>query len=167
MDFFYYGYNPSFQYQREHDKHPRNGGCFMTEDQKQQILSLRKQGIGYMKIAQELGISQNTVKSYCRRNCLARPEEIRKAQPVKLSTEHFCQQCGISVEQNPKRKLKKFCSDKCRMDWWNTHRDMVSHSRSAAIICPNCHRAFKAYGGRKYCSHSCYIQHRFGGDGNE
>ena len=48
----------------------------MTESQKQQILSFRRQGIGYLKIAQELGISQNTVKSYCRRNNLTKPVEI-------------------------------------------------------------------------------------------
>ena len=47
----------------------------MTESQKQQIISFRRQGIGYLKIAQELGISQNTVKSYCRRNNLTKPIE--------------------------------------------------------------------------------------------
>ena len=139
----------------------------MTEEQKQRILSMRKQGFGYVKIAQELDISRNTVKSYCRRNSITKPEEIVKAEPAKAVTEHFCQQCGIPVEQNPKRKLKKFCSDKCRMDWWNNHRDMVSYSRSSAIVCPNCHKEFKAYGDRKFCSHSCYIQYRFGGDSDE
>lgn len=139
----------------------------MTNEQKQEILSLRKQGLGYMKIAQKLGISQNTVKSYCRRNSLIKPEQIAKAAPVEVATEHFCQQCGIPVKQNDKRKLKKFCSDKCRMIWWNSHRYMIRYGKSAEIICLNCHKAFRAYSGRKYCSHGCYIQHRFGGDCNE
>ena len=139
----------------------------MTDSQKQEILSLRKQGFGYMKIAQELGISQNTVKSYCRRNSLIKPELIAKAEPVEVVTEHFCQQCGILVKQNDKRKLKKFCSDKCRMTWWNSHRDMIRYGRSAEIICPNCHKVFHAYSGRKYCSHGCYIRDRFGGEGDE
>lgn len=40
----------------------------MTDYQKTQIMKLRAEGLGYGKIAQRLGISLNTVKSYCRRN---------------------------------------------------------------------------------------------------
>lgn len=139
----------------------------MTELQKQKIISLRRQGIGYLKIAQELGISQNTVKSYCRRNNLTKTDEITEPKEMSAETEHFCLQCGAGVPQNEKRKLKKFCSDKCRMKWWNSHRDMVKHKNTAEVECPNCHRHFVAVNGRKYCSHSCYIAHRFGGDSHE
>lgn len=33
--------------------------------------------------------------------------------------------------------------------------------------CAGCGREFTAYGNarRKYCSHACYINHRFGGGG--
>ena len=136
----------------------------MTELQKQKIISLRRQGIGYLKIAQELGISQNTVKSYCRRNNLTKADEIIEPKEMFAETEHFCLQCGAAVLQNEKRKLKKFCSDKCRMKCWNSHRDMVKHKNESEIECPNCHKYFTAVMGRKYCSHSCYISHRFGGD---
>ena len=87
----------------------------MTESQKQQIISFRRQGIGYLKISQELGISQNTVKSYCRRNNLTKPVEITEITRRIEETEYFCLQCGVSVPQDSKRKLKKFCSDQCRM----------------------------------------------------
>lgn len=40
----------------------------MTDYQKTQIMKLRAEGLGYGRIAQQLGISLNTVKSYCRRN---------------------------------------------------------------------------------------------------
>ena len=130
----------------------------MTEDQKHQILSLRKQGYGYTKIARELGVSENTVKSYCRRNSLAKVER-------EVSTPHTCLQCGAPVKQNEKRKLKKFCSDKCRMAWWNSHRSEVNHTETC--VCSNCKTEFKAYGARKYCSHSCYIHDRFGGGRND
>ena len=40
----------------------------MTDNQKSQIIKLRAAGNGYGKIAQTLGISLNTVKSFCRRN---------------------------------------------------------------------------------------------------
>ncbi len=42
----------------------------MTDKQKTQIVKLRAAGYGYGKIAQELGISVNTVKSFCRRKCV-------------------------------------------------------------------------------------------------
>ena len=139
----------------------------MTESQKQQIISFRRQGIGYLKISQELGISQNTVKSYCRRNNLTKPVEITETPRRIEETEHFCLQCGVSVPQDSKRKLKKFCSDQCRMKWWNAHRELVRHKKAAETECPNCHKRFVAVSGRKYCSHSCYIAHRFGGDSDE
>lgn len=40
----------------------------MTTAQKQQIEFLRGKGASYVFIAVVLGISENTVKSYCRRN---------------------------------------------------------------------------------------------------
>ena len=43
----------------------------MTNEQKIQIAEMRKLGLGYIKIARNLGISENTVKSFCRRNNLA------------------------------------------------------------------------------------------------
>lgn len=139
----------------------------MTDKQKNEIIALRKEGLGYMRISKKLNMSINTVKSYCQRHHLAKPEQIAKAVPIEVTTEHFCPQCGVKVKQNEKRKLKKFCSDKCRMTWWNSHRDMINYSESAQIVCANCHKTFYAYKGRKYCSHSCYIQDRFGGTSDE
>ena len=37
----------------------------MTEEQKEQIKDLRGKGEGYKKIAQYIGLSENTVKSFC------------------------------------------------------------------------------------------------------
>ena len=135
----------------------------MTDSQKQEIVVLRKEGIGYMKIAHKLGISQNTVKSYCRRNGLTKPEEIAL---VEDATMHFCLQCGVPVPQNPGRKLKRFCSDKCRMTWWNHHQEKINRKANYEFTCACCGKKFIAYGNsnRKYCSHKCYINDRFGGD---
>ena len=43
----------------------------MTDEQKQQIIALRRDGEGYGRIAAQLQISINTVKSFCRRHSLA------------------------------------------------------------------------------------------------
>jgi transposase len=40
----------------------------MTDEQKQQIIALRRDGAGYGRIAVQLQISINTVKSFCRRH---------------------------------------------------------------------------------------------------
>ena len=42
----------------------------MTDEQKQQIITLRRDGAGYGRIAAQLQISINTVKSFCRRHSL-------------------------------------------------------------------------------------------------
>ena len=75
----------------------------------------------------------------------------------------YCQCCGIEVIQNPKRKQKKFCSDKCRNMWWNSHLELVNKKAIYECKCKYCGKAFKVYGNenRKYCSRECYIAGRF------
>lgn len=133
----------------------------MNELQKQQIIELRNQGISYSKIADALGISINTIKSFCRRNNLG--GHIGKEN--KQINKTFCKECGKELNQNLGKKPLKFCSDKCRVKWWNTHPELVNRKAIYSFICTNCGEPFTAYGNskRKYCSHSCYINHRFGG----
>ena len=131
----------------------------MTDEQRVQIVSLREAGNGYKKIAQAMNLSENTVKSFCQR---------RKMGGVAVQTsggESQCLCCGKPVVQNPGRKQKKFCSDRCRMKWWNSHLDQVQKKANYDFICPVCKKAFTVYGNanRKYCSHECYIEDRFGG----
>jgi len=70
------------------------------------IPQLRINGKKPTEIAALLGISVNTVKSHIRRH-------------PQTSVTVYCPNCGAVVPQNPGRKTKKFCSDKCRMTWWN------------------------------------------------
>lgn len=131
----------------------------MTDEQRSQIIHLRESGNGYKKIAQILSMSEGTVKSFCIRNNIQRAE-------IQISDdERRCLFCGKAVRQNPKRKAKKFCSDKCRMDWWNAHLDQVERKANYEFVCPVCKKTFTVYGNanRKYCSHECYIEDRFGG----
>ena len=60
---------------------------------------------------------------------------------------------------------KKFCSDKCRREWWKAHPEKL-HRKDTAIYtmtCARCGKEFTSYGNknRKYCSHDCYIKARF------
>ena len=125
----------------------------MTNVQKQQIITLRKQGYGYKKIGQILDITNNTERSYCSRNDL---------NSGNAKTEN-CKQCGKTIKRASGRKPKKFCSDACRIRWWNEHQDCVNRKAIYEFTCANCGRVFSAYGnkGRKYCSHVCYIADRY------
>ena len=140
----------------------------MTTEQKQRILEMRNAGMGYSRIATSLSLSVNTVKSFCQRN--AKPS--KSAPPVVVMPKDqkpaYCKKCGKSIVQMPGRKTKIFCSDRCRMAWWNSHLDQVNRKAMIEHTCLSCGKVFTVYGSRerKYCSHSCYIQMRFGGGSN-
>lgn len=137
----------------------------MTDTQREQILSLRAEGLGYVRIAKEMGLSENTVKSFCRRSAKAEAAE-KPVMAVQGDTDKcFCKQCGIEVKQTSGRKVKKFCSDQCRMKWWNAHPEQINRQTMHYYKCPCCGREFAVYGNthRKYCSHECYINARFNG----
>ena len=137
----------------------------MNNLQKDRISLLRNSGESYNSIADALGLSVNTVKSYCRRN------KIKSSTPVisprSLINQLFCKQCGNELPQIPNKKPLKFCCNECRVKWWNTHPDKVNKKAIYSFTCAYCKISFTAYGNssRKYCSHECYINDRFkGGD---
>lgn len=63
----------------------------MTDKEQQQIKEYRDQGLSYSEISRMLGISVNSVKTYCKRHAL----EGTKAFDGKGSTEFCCEQCGM------------------------------------------------------------------------
>ena len=91
----------------------------MTDEQRVQIINLREAGNGYKKIGQLLDLSENTVKSFCQRRNLG-GVVVQTTADVSV-----CKCCGKAVPQTAGRKEKKFCSDRCRMKWWNSHLDQV------------------------------------------
>ena len=136
----------------------------MTDAQRQRVFELHSQGLGYSKIAQATGISINTIKSSLQRATQRSTQAIKvvagKPQP---SPSAYCKQCKRLLVYTPGHKKKQFCSDKCRMAWWNSHLDLVNHRTFTEYTCPMCNKVFRVYGSRKrkYCSHECYIAKRF------
>ncbi|WP_226392361.1 sigma factor-like helix-turn-helix DNA-binding protein [Ructibacterium gallinarum] len=126
----------------------------LKEQEKQKVLTLYCQGLGYRRIAVITGISPNTIKSYCQRHL---------AKNAKA-----CKQCGRAVRQMPHRKEKQFCSDRCRMKWWNAHPSAGNRKAYYSLICKYCGREFESYGNnkRKFCSRHCYDLSRKGVTGN-
>lgn len=132
----------------------------MTNEQKEQILAYKRDGFGYKKIGQLMELSENTIKSFCKRN---------KSEEKQIDAQDgICPCCGKLIHVSTGRKQKKFCSDKCRMKWWNEHLDRVDKKANYEFVCACCKKPFTAYGNahRKYCCHECYIEGRFGGGGD-
>ena len=129
----------------------------MTTIEKENISKFRHAGFGYTAIANELNISINTIKSFCKTNNLG-GVKAKKKNPIKEIS--FCLNCGQELVITPGKKKKKFCSDKCRYQWWTKNRDKKS---SFEIRCKTCNKTFNTYknSNRKYCFHECYIADRF------
>ncbi len=141
----------------------------MTDAQKMSIEEMRRNGLGYGRIAQTLGISLNTVKSFCRRNGI-NGNTLSETAVALTGETTYCENCGREIQQIAKRKKKRFCCDKCRNAWWNSHLDQVKRKAVYDFRCLRCGKEFHIYGDRrrKYCSHECYIADRFkGGEGDE
>ena len=121
----------------------------MTAEEVKHIQSLLDQGCGYRKIATLTGISVNTVKAYCSRH--------KNDRPIIDPTQTYCRECGRPITCIPKHRQRQFCSDLCRMTYWNAHRDLVQHKRIYTFQCRFCGQEFESRGdpNRKYCSRSC------------
>ena len=77
------------------------------------------------------------------------------------SSVYFCPQCGKHVKQRTRHK-KRFCSDRCRMKYWNSRPDLIRRMAYYTITCQNCGAEFRCYGNahRKFCSRACYDAYR-------
>lgn len=68
------------------------------------IEQMRLNGLGPTQIARQLGLSVNTVKSHIQRH---------------MKPDVRCPVCGKAIYLTPGRKQKKYCSDRCRSQFWN------------------------------------------------
>jgi endogenous inhibitor of DNA gyrase (YacG/DUF329 family) len=122
----------------------------MQKELKNKILDLKNAGMGYKAIAKELSLTPSAVRNVCTSK-LNDPELYGN-----------CKNCGKRVKQTPGKKKRQFCSDKCRMTWWNSHRDDVKRNTFYTFKCPCCNSDFVAYGNKKriYCSIACFTKYK-------
>lgn len=133
-----------------------------TQEQCVRIQELRAAGAGYRLIAQELDLSRDTVRYYCKAHNLA---GIAVQPESEVSPEGFCCQCGMPLPLQSDNRTRRFCSDSCRWKWWHEHNGEANRPSATRhqVVCANCGKPFLAYSSkaRKYCSHACYIRDRF------
>ncbi len=131
----------------------------MTEKERDAIERMRQSGLSYQQIADNLSIRKEAVRSFCRTHGIA-PSEDTTDRPV-------CPVCGRPLKQpEEKGRRRRFCSDGCRTEWWKSHPSEKGYdiARMHVYRCVKCGKLFRGYesADRKYCSHECYISHRFG-----
>ena len=134
----------------------------MTKAQKETLQKMRLAGKSYADICRVLGAKESTVRTYCSRNGLT--DKDLKQLPPRPAECKTCPNCGKVLEQIPKQKPRRFCSDACRRIWWSKNRELYVHTAYYTVHCVHCGKEFITYGNkkRKYCCHPCYIQDRFG-----
>ena len=135
----------------------------MTEQQAKQIREMREQGIGYRSIALTVGLSRDIVRNFCKsRGLSGYGSALTKNIQEQVMLGKACLYCGKEMKQLDTGRPKKFCSDKCRREWWKGHPERINRKESAMYpaVCVRCGKEFLSYGNRKrkYCSHDCYIK---------
>ena len=136
----------------------------MTGEQKQRIQDMRQRGSSYADIASAVGLTKNSVKTFCWRNNLTACDASNDTGNE--DNKDTCKHCGKKLRQKSKQKPKTFCDDACRLAWWRKHRDKLDKKAVYKLTCAHCGKVFDSYGNkeRKFCSHDCYINHRYYSD---
>ena len=96
------------------------------------IHEMLQQGKNTTEISLVLDIPSSTIRAHIRRH-----PELYSGKP--------CRNCGKVMAQPVGRKVKHFCSDKCRMAWWNSHREQVQKKAYYTLICTHCGKEFTAH----------------------
>ena len=117
----------------------------MTEKEKRTILDMRAAGKQYKEISAELGIEVSALKVFVHRQ---KHIDVRQ-----------CDQCKKVLPMDA-RKTQRFCSEKCRNDWWYGHQAELHGERLTTYVCAVCGKRFTSYKQAKYCSRACFYASR-------
>ncbi|MCI7068342.1 MAG: hypothetical protein MR990_01520 [Mollicutes bacterium] len=118
----------------------------VTNEQKVEILKLHKQGLGYKAIGRSLDIPVDNVKKFIKR--------------LKYEDICICLECGSIFSPLPGKKIKRFCSKKCRLRYWQK-KTRTSLKYKIQKACPECGAVFMTYKYRQgvFCSRECFQTH--------
>ncbi len=140
----------------------------MTDAQAAQVKELRLKGMGYRAIADALGLSRDIVRNHCKAKGMGGyADAATRNLQEREGRSGICPCCGKEIAQQGNGRPRKFCSERCRRQWWKAHPEEGSQKAMYTQVCARCGKEFTAYGNshRKYCSHDCYIKARFWRDG--
>lgn len=122
------------------------------------------------KVIKHKTVNNNNVKSNNVNKNKDKDETVNiKSENSKIVKEYIydgnsnlCKNCGKPVIQSVGRKKKKFCCDKCRIQYWHKQNE-YNAAVPEEYICEHCGKTFLApkSSPKKYCCHECYIHDRF------
>ena len=126
----------------------------VTHEQAAQIEKLRESGMGYRLIANELGLSRDTVRYFCKTQDKGKNAKVRDGDDGR-----YCTQCGRILHTKATGRPKKFCSDACRLRYWKEH----CGNAEVVKVCAYCGKTFNAAGhkSQKYCCRDHYFDDYF------
>lgn len=110
----------------------------MTNEEKELIIKMHNEGLGYGSIAKVMNIPKITIASYFRRH----------------GNKYLCLYCGKEFATNSKH-FRKFCSKKCCDFYWVKYG---KKHKAETKICPTCGSTFSTYRHNTFCSHECYLK---------
>ena len=103
----------------------------MTDFQTTQIRELRMRGVGYRAIASVAGLSRDVVRNYCKSHGLdGYATELTVNMKEQMQQGKACLCCGKDIKQPDTGRKRKFCSDKCRREWWSAHPEVVQKKKN-------------------------------------
>lgn len=111
----------------------------MTKEQKEIIIKLRDEGLGYGSIAKVMNMPKTTIASFLQRH----------------GNKQICLCCGKEFDVSKSKHKRKFCSSKCCKRYWNKYG--VKHTTETKV-CPTCGATFTTYRHNIFCSHECYLK---------
>ena len=130
----------------------------MAKDKTNEILTLRKKGLGYKAIATRVGMSRDAVRAVCKARGLDGFGEAAKLNYEERKDE-MCFYCGLPLVQPEGRgRKKRFCSDKCRKAWWaRNSQNRTPGAQTVTHRCAGCGEFFMSFRSqnRKYCTAEC------------
>ena len=121
----------------------------MTNEEIKKIYELKAKGLTNKEISVAIGVNHETIKKFLQRN---------KSVEIKPVVSH-CETCGAVISQFTDGRTKRFCSPKCRNDYWNKRRKIADRKSTKQCECEECHKLFLTYGRpRRFCSRTCFQQ---------
>lgn len=119
-----------------------------------EILKYKQEGLSYSELSAMFKLPLGTVKSLYSRAL------------QKYEQQGVCKACGVAISYTKGKKRKIFCSDACRLQWWNHNRHLLASKATITKQCAHCGEVFRSqnYRHRKYCSHHCYVAARYQSD---
>lgn len=131
----------------------------MTKAKAEKIIELRKSGLGYQAIAKEIGVSRDSVRSFCKNHNIE-PETIARDDK---RYQGCCPNCHKRLQKQKSGRPRKFCSKECQVAYWNTYGKGAERATEFTAKCKYCGREFSTYvnQNKKYCCHEHFVIDRY------